>query len=131
MKHWRIMDYYAEGKRKPNLIQSWYESQNPQVQAEFDTILKILEVTKDWSGRKEVSFLKREHKGLFEIIFTVRKIRYRPVGFIHGKNECVLVLGSKKPQLGKYVPANAFDKALAYKKQYVEDGKGSIHEHNF
>lgn len=125
------MDYYAEGKRKPNLIQNWYERQGKAVQADFDSILKILEVTKDWTGRKDVAVLTKKHEGLFEIRFAIDKIRYRPVGFFYSNNDCVLVLGCKKPKLGKYVPADAFDRALNYRRMFIERRKGSIREHNF
>ncbi len=125
------MCYHAEGKAKPNLIRNWYERQNAAAQADFDNILRVLEVTKDWNRRTDVKILDKEHKGLFEIRFTVNKVRYRPVGFLYSKSDCVLVLGCKKPRRDKYFPANAFDKALSYKKMFLEQNKGTIHERDF
>lgn len=122
------MDYYTE-KDDKNLIGEWYERQEENVQAEFDTVLNILAGTEDWNRRKkEFSPLKRKHTGLYEIRFKIGNVRYRPVGiFSLNYREFILLMGCEKTG-GNYTPRNAFDLALDLKGMF-EAGRGSIHEH--
>lgn len=128
MSHWQFEDYCSESGN--NLIQEWYAAQDETVQAEFDTTLNVLAATGNWDGRKDFQRLKKRHAGLCEIRFTIKKVRYRPVGFFAlTGNEFVLVLGCKKIIRGNYVPQNAFDLALEFRRMFLEEGKGSICEH--
>ena len=127
MKHWRFLDYHSESGT--NLIQEWYARQDER-EADFDVILNVLSATQNWNGRKDCRPLKRSHAGLWEIRFTVNKIRYRPVGFFGpGSGEFTLLLGCSKRIRGNYTPSNAFDLALELRRKLIEEGKGRINDH--
>jgi hypothetical protein len=129
MANWRFLNYCTEEGR--NLFREWYEEQDAAVQAEIDTIIIVLRATLDWKGRKDCLPLKKRHAGLWEVRFTVNKIRYRPVGFFGPKSgEFTLLLGCSKKIRGAYTPPNAFDKALELLKSFREAGKGRVCDHD-
>src|SRR5258708_5055423 len=99
MQHWRFKDFCSE--TGGSLMQEWYAEQEAAVQADFDVIVNILAATQDWSDRKDCQPLRRRHTGLWEIRFTVNKVRYRPVGFFGpSSGEFTLLLGCTKEMRG-------------------------------
>ena len=136
MAVWRFFDYRTAALPSRNLIQLWYGEQDRDVQAEFDATVKILEATEDWRDTKAFKELTRQHAGLGEIRFSVRKRirgreivrRFRPVGlWIEGARQFTFLVGCEKSR-GMYTPPNAFDLALRYKAD-LENGIGDICEH--
>lgn len=117
-------------------MEEWYRSQNMAVQAQFDYVLRVLEVTEDiqeWEEKKRFKVFTERHIGLCEIKFTVqergRARKFRPLGFWHpGHNEFVLVMGLEK--VGRnYIPPTAFDFALDAQLNFFRDGSGTLYEH--
>ena len=107
MALWRFMAYCMEGSGE-NLIATWYEAQDPAVQAAFDATLLTLGDTPDWSDEevKEFKVLTQEHVGLGEIRFNIEwkeegrrpyKRRFRPLGIWPptGK-DFIILLGCEK-----------------------------------
>jgi len=132
MKYWQFMNYHTEEGR--NLIQEWYEAEDEAVQAAFDMTLNTLAGLRDWTDTWQFKILTGNHAGLCELKFLVGKTKYRPVGFFDPgasvSTQFVLILGCKKS--GRiYTPVGAFDTALELKRLYIDEGKGSIHEHLF
>ena len=126
------MAYRTEGGRYP--IREWYESEDEAVQADFDAILTVLRDTRNWYGRKDIHELTRRHKGLWEIRFAIDRVRYRPVGFMLpalDQSRFILLLGCKKPERGSYIPQDAFDQALELRRLFLDEGRGTVHEHIF
>jgi|RhiMethySRZTD1v2_1073278.scaffolds.fasta_scaffold190990_3 hypothetical protein len=120
----------ADGR---DLTREWYDNQDADIQAKFDSILKILEGTEDLSRYDKLfSCLKKNHRGLCEIRFwIVKEKKFRPVGFFtFNYHQFVLVLGCHKIG-GLYYPPDAFDVALELRRKFLEDGRGSIHEREF
>jgi hypothetical protein len=131
MTYWQFAVYHTEDGR--DLTQEWYDNEEPEVQAKFDSILRILEGTEDLSRyEKFFSCLKKEHLGLWEIRFwIVKEKKYRPVGFFtFTYHQFVLVLGCHKIG-GNYYPHDAFNVALELRRQFLEEGRGTIHERRF
>jgi len=121
-------------------MEDWYQAQDPEVQARFDTTLLILGATDDWEHEDVEEFkpLTKSHIGLGEVRFYVDALapgakrphrrRFRPVGIWPCviEREFVLILGCEKS--GKtFIPHGAFDKALGHKADF-ERGKGTLHE---
>jgi len=126
-----------EGAEIP-LIQEWYLSQKEPVQSAFDQTLAALSMVRrvaDWEEYEIGKLLHDRHDGLFEMKFRVGKRKFRPAGFIlmHPTDdgemgEAILIIGCEKS--GRiYVPNNAFDTALRLRNSYLNDNKGTIHEH--
>jgi hypothetical protein len=136
MALWRFLDYRTDDEISKNLIQLWYGEQDLDVQAEFDATVVILTATEDWRKAKAFGVLRRQHAGLGELRFAVRKKRhgkevirrFRPVGIWREEARgFVFLVGCEKAR-GVYTPANAFDLALAYKAK-LERGEGDTCEH--
>ena len=123
MDLWRIFDYITSDG--DNLLQLWYEAQDPEVQAQFDATLFILKGTEDWESDDVEEFkpLINKHQGLGEVRFYVEAFapgakrphrrRFRPVGIwpTLQRREFVLLLGCEKS--GRtYKPHDAFGSAL-------------------
>jgi hypothetical protein len=130
MNHWEFAYYQTEDEQ--DLTKQWYVAQNADVQAVFDSIVKVLEGTERLDNRKDFLPLKKRHWGLWEIRFSLDGIvKHRPVGFFTlSYHQFVLVLGCSK-RGGNYQPLNAFDMALEYRKIFLNEGRGSIHERDF
>ena len=137
MALWRFLDYRTHDARPRNLIQLWYGQQDRAVQAEFDATVAILAATEDWEKAKEFKLLRRRHLGLAELRFSVRVKKHgkeitrgvRPVGIWRAEaREFIFLAGCEKEPHGAYIPANAFDVALACKTK-LEKGEGDICEH--
>src|ERR1039457_2091693 len=113
MKFWRFMDYHDPNG--VNLIGEWYKAQDPSVQARFDFVLRILEVTEtveEWIKKGMFKVLQKpKHAGLCEIRFSIeiratgRARKFRPLGFWRpNHNEFILASGVEK--VGKdYIPS--------------------------
>jgi hypothetical protein len=124
MALWRFMDYWSDADN--NLIQKWYDRQNANVRADFDTTLKDLSIAPDWRGMKEFKHLGR--RGLCEIRFKTANVQYRVAGFFGpGERTFSLYVGAKKKQK-IYDPSDAFDLALE-RCNGIKNGKGSLREH--
>src|ERR1700683_5534698 len=90
MALWRFFDYITENGQ--NLMQGWYDAQDPEVQAQFDATLLFLAGTADWEHEEVEEFkpLTERPLGLGEVRFYVdwrapgarkpRRRRFRPVG---------------------------------------------------
>ena len=117
------MDYCSEAGN--NLIEERHEDQKAEVQAEFDTVLKFLQITQDWHGMKEFTSLNK--KGLCEIRFKVGNVQYRPTGsFGPGSKTFTIWIGCCK-KMNIYDPPNAFNRALKRRSLY-EQGRATIRE---
>ena len=131
MSIWRIKAYWLPGDTCP--IRDWYRNQDVPVQAEFDVVLETLQATVDWTDTSSFGVLKRDHKGLGEIRFsleTPEKRRFRPVGIWPpiAEGEFVLLAGCEKRRKGVLIPWNAFTLALEYKRR-LADGEGRIDDY--
>jgi hypothetical protein len=131
LKHWEFSVLRTEDGR--DLIREWYENEDPDVQAKFDSIVRVLEATEDLSRYKKIfCCLKKKHRGLWEIRFwIVKEKKYRPVGFFtFNYHQFALVLGCHK--IGSiYHPRDAFNSALEIRRQFLEEGRGTLHDREF
>jgi hypothetical protein len=139
MAWWRFFDYITEEDH--NLVVEWYDSQDPEVQAQFDVTLNLLGGIADWEAEDVEWFKKltKQHVGLGEVIFHIeekqpgarkaRRRRFRPVGIwpSASEHEFVMILGCEKTRVA-YIPEKAFDIALIHKAN-LEAGKGHTCEH--
>ena len=120
-------------------MEDWYQAQDPEVQAQFDTTLLILGATDDWGNEDVEEFkpLTERHQGLGEVRFYINALapgakrphrrRFRPVGIWPSINrEFILILGCEK-QGKTSIPHGAFDKALEHKAD-LQQGKGRLRE---
>jgi hypothetical protein len=132
MAVWKFLDYVTEGHRNP--VSEWYGTLEPDLQAEFDVLVRTLEETENWDGPKEKNRKYKElterHNGLCELKFKVGKRKFRPVGIRHVEIREFIFLGGceKKGFFGTTLPPNAFDDALRLKEAY-DKGKGATREH--
>ncbi|MCX6636368.1 MAG: hypothetical protein NT090_15005 [Acidobacteria bacterium] len=121
------MDYCSEAGN--NLIEEWYWAQDAHVRADFDSTLKTLSITEDWRGLKEFKMLGRAHPHLGEIRFRTRNVQYRPIGsFGPGRKIFAIWVGCQKKQ-NIYDPPNALALAGHRRRLFLNERKGSLHEH--
>ena len=134
MDTWHIRDYVTEDGH--NLLMEWYEQQDESVQAGLDHAVLLARATDNWTNPEKGWFkeLTEKHAGLSEFRLKVKsrlfERKFRPVGvFQPTSREFTFILGCEKKMGGLiYVPAKAFDLALAHKAD-MEAGKGTLHEH--
>jgi hypothetical protein len=132
MALWQFMYYWTEDEKSP--VGDWYNCGHPRIQAAFDATQLILGETEDWTTPNVLEFkvLKDRHIGLGEIRFNLElngiKRRFRPVGiWPPSGNTFIVLLGCEKS--GRiYIPNEAFDLALKYKRWY-EQQRGGIREY--
>lgn len=119
---WRFMDYCSEAGN--NLIEEWYEDQDPAVQADFDTVLKTLSMAQSWHGMQEFKALG---DGLYELRFKTGRVQYRPAGsFGPGRMVFTIWIGCCK-KMNIYDPPDAFERAKK-RRSLHQQGKGSLCE---
>jgi hypothetical protein len=139
MSLWRFFDYVTEDGH--DLVEEWFQEQDPEVRARFKATLLILRGTEDWEDPsvKEFKPLTKEHKGLGEVRFHVEALapgatrrhrrRFRPVGPWPPEEDrrFVLILGCEKSRMTCMESHKVFDSALRYK-ALLGQGKGTIRE---
>jgi len=108
-----------------DLIEEWYLDQLPEVQAEFDVVLKTLSITRDWRELQEFKHLGRD--GLGEIRFKAGKTQYRPAGFFGPGEKCFSIYVGCSKKNGIYNPPNAFDLAIK-RRGKVMRGEATLRE---
>jgi hypothetical protein len=133
MPCWQFRDYVTEDRRSPLL--EWYGMLDEEAQAAFDVLLKTLSETEDWdevkSTRRKYKELFGQHAGLCEIILTVNRRKFRPLGIlIRGTQEFILLGGAEKIGHGTTDPEGAFDMALRLKKQF-DEGRGATRDYRY
>jgi hypothetical protein len=136
MSLWTIHAYHLAGCFCP--IQEWYRAQGIrahgiEVQAQFDAALGILKAEVDWTDTKLFKVLTKKHRGLGEIRFRLEGPpvrRFRPVGIWPPliAYEFILLVGCEKVG-GRYIPEDALTRALEYRRRFIDDGEGNIHEY--
>lgn len=138
MGSWRFFDYITAAGE--DLLEDWYQSQDPEVQAEFDVTIALLAATSDWEDDEFLGFKKLENKHLglgemrFHVVVTPPKPRrpyrrrFRPVGIwpCSTAGEFIFILGCEKSGM-TYTPHAAFDVALKHKAAF-ENGEGTVYE---
>ena len=124
------MQYLTDDCRCP--IVEWYGTQDPDVQAAFDVLVKELSATEDWDAPKQSKrkyrVLTRTHAGLCELIFKVDKRKFRPLGILQPELKTFILLTACEHQRGSNIPEDAFDEALKFRRLF-EEGRGVTREH--
>jgi hypothetical protein len=93
------------------LVREWYDEQDESVQAAFETALKFLsQQPPAWWDRPRVGKLRKECKGLIEIIFEVGNVQHRPIGYYSGKLEFTIVAFATE-RGGRFDPVNVCETA--------------------
>ena len=72
--------------------------------------------------RPEADFLR---DGIYELRVRLQRVNYRMLYFFHGNVAAVLTHGLVKE---KRVPAREIDRALGYRRKYLEDPERHTHE---
>ncbi len=124
------MDCVTEDQRSP--ICDWYGTLEPEVQAEFDLLVKTLSETPDWTQpkrKRKYKELTRQHAGLCELLLKVGKRKFRPIGIVFHQNRRFIFLGGcEKVGHGLTDPEGAFDSALRLKERF-EERRGAIRDY--
>jgi hypothetical protein len=127
LRLWTIR-FYVSGTGRP-VVQQWYDDQNDDVQAGFDTVLEYLaqRERREWV-RPEFSLLTGKYSGLGEMRFDSGKVEYRPLGcFGPARSDFTILIGTTKK--GKnYDPRNALDTALERKSFVGEVGRTNVYD---
>jgi hypothetical protein len=121
---WYFRDYVTPGRR--NVITDWYKKVLPQVRADFDELIGILETKREWQ-RPEFKRLKgKQYRGLGELRWNTGKVEYRVFGCNGpGTREYTLLLGcTHKGRV--YDPPDALDTATQRMKA-IKNKQGSTY----
>jgi len=96
---------------KETVLKIWFESQTEDVQAAFLVIMKYLISLKGnaW-GRPYVAQLRRECKGLYEIVVSMPDVEHRPIGSFSGRMEFTF-LAFATERGNKLVPSSVCETA--------------------
>lgn len=96
--NWTFKGFVDEGGT--NVVQAWYDGATADVRAEFDVLLLGLRHCShnEWSQRGQSKNLQgNRFRGLTELRFTVRKVRYRPIGMFRPlQTFCLLTVATKQ-----------------------------------
>jgi hypothetical protein len=130
MSFWRFADYVTEEHRCP--IIEWYGTQEDDVQAEFDLLVKDLSESEDWDEpkprKRKYKVLTRQHTGLCELKFRVEGRKFRIIGIWLRENREFIFLGGCEKRKTFTIPPDAFDAAFRLK-ELLDRGKGTTREH--
>jgi hypothetical protein len=140
MALWRFLDYVTDDEKNP--VNEWCENYlTVSEQAEFDLVVDYLARIRDWDevkkARRKYRELERELVGLTELKFTTtiqnmgKNItkHFRPLGILKREEQEFIFLGGfQKGRSNIPIPADAYIKALRYKKEH-EQNRGTTHEH--
>jgi hypothetical protein len=106
---WKLKSYTSQGGKK--LVREWYDEQDESVQIAFEIALKFLsQQPPEWWDRPRIGKLRKECKGLIEIIFEVGNVQHRPIGYYSGKLEFTIVAFATE-RGGKFDPVNVCETA--------------------
>ncbi|MBU1182576.1 MAG: type II toxin-antitoxin system RelE/ParE family toxin [Proteobacteria bacterium] len=108
-------------------VDAWIEGLSPKAMARMDVIINHLRVTRVW-GRPYIAALKI-HSGIYEIIFTVQNIQYRPLGCYGPNDKEFTILTGATEKGNKFNPLNAPLKAEKRRKDIFQ-GREGVHDHN-
>lgn len=121
MKLWTLKSFVlSDGVTK--LVEQWLAEQDVSVQLAFITRLRYLQglPANGWD-RPYVGQLRRECKGLFEIVLKVNKVQYRPIGYFSGRMEfTILAFAIEKGS--KFEPLNVCEQAFN-RKALIEENE--------
>ena len=87
---WAFKDL-CDGRK--NLIREWLDAQPEKVRHKFDQTLRNLQLVE----RMKPPFMKKihGHKNVFEVVITVNKVQYRPLGgYGPERSEFTFVMGA-------------------------------------
>src|SRR2546422_5051514 len=89
---WTLKSITVSSANNQTIVSEWYEAQSDDVQAAFYTVMSYLKdrPPHGWD-RPFVGQLRRECKGLFEIVLTVKGVQHRPIGYFSGHQEFTFI----------------------------------------
>jgi hypothetical protein len=87
---WTLKAFTEDGVM--TVVQEWHASQPYAVQAAFERRLEMLvkQPPAVWK-RPYIGKLRKECKGLYEIVFEVQNIQHRPIGYFSGELEFTIL----------------------------------------
>jgi hypothetical protein len=87
---WKLKAFTKDGVR--TIVQEWHAAQSYAVQAAFERRLEMLikQPPAVWK-RPYIGKLRKDCKGLYEIIFEVENIQHRPIGYYSGELEFTIL----------------------------------------
>ena len=127
---WKIKsltDRRSEKVPKETVLKQWFEAQTDDVQAAFLVIMRhLIPLGGNGWGRPFVGQLRRECKGLFEIVVSMPDVEHRPIGYFSGEMEFTFLAFATERD-NKLVPpsvcetAHRLIKDIAKGKEHVRD----------
>jgi hypothetical protein len=136
MAFWRFLDYITEANQNP--IGDWYGKQRPDIQVDFDHLIKALSETKDWDEpkpkRRKYKLLTEKHSEMCELKFnaTTKRLgvarKHRVVGLWLKEQRTFILFGACQKWKFFTIPIDAFDAALRLKEAF-DLGRGGLSEH--
>lgn len=130
---WKIKsltDRRSETVPKETVLKQWFEGQTEDVQAAFLVIMKhLIPLSGNGWSRPYVGQLRRECKGLFEIVVSMPDVEHRPIGYFSGVMEFTFLVFATERD-GKLVPNSVCDTANRLIKDIAE-GKENVRDVTF
>jgi len=110
MKLWKLKSLTLPNSTR-TIVAEWFAAQDDAVQAAFLGRMKFLiGLPGDGWDRPYVGQLRRECKGLFEIVIEVGNVQYRPIGYFSGEMEFTFLAFATERD-DRLVPASVCDTA--------------------
>jgi hypothetical protein len=123
---WVFRDYVSPSGR--NQIADWYTGLRPQVKADFDRLIQILERTREWREPFFKRLKGKKYRGLGEFRWETARVQYRIIGCVGSRSgEYVLLIGCIHKG-SVYNPPECLDTAVQRMK-FLRDGKGGTRTH--
>lgn len=113
MTAWDFRDFV--NARGENVVHTWLHGIPAAARAEINDLIMLLELrTVDQFSREDsVGLLRRECRGLLELIVKVEKVQYRPVGRYGPGRKVVTLLGGANERDGHLTPPDICKTTLA------------------
>jgi hypothetical protein len=110
---------------KETVLKIWFEGQTEDVQAAFLVIMKhLIPLRGNAWGRPYVGQLRRECKGLYEIVVSMPDIEHRPIGYFSGRMEFTFLAFATERD-GKLVPNSVCETAHRFIR-LIDEGKEHV-----
>lgn len=129
---WKFYDFVNE--RRENEILAWATAQGPKLRARLNALIRYLELLDRFSRADNVGLLRKDGPckghGLIELIITIGKVEYRPIGWYGpGSREVTLLVGATE-RGNDFDPRNACAQAVNRKRLVMTSGRYIV-DHKF
>ena|SRR5688572_17002062 len=131
---WSFYDFRND--RGENEIQTWTRGPGRAAKARMNALIRNLAVLERGFTRADsVGLLRKagpcKEEGLIELLITIKKVQYRPIGWYGPDPRTVTLLVGATERDGEFAPRNAGEQAVNRKRLVLRNRKQHLVDHDY